>query len=91
MNNGFPSKEVVEHVREMSPSGCRVELVSIDDPYTKLQPGERGSVSHVDSTGTVFVAWDSGSHLGAVYGVDVIRLCGGSDGKEEHIKEGTVP
>ena len=27
-----------------------------------------------DDTGTVFIIWDSGSHLGAVFGEDEIRL-----------------
>ena len=75
MNKGFPSKEEVARVREAYPPGCRVELVSMSDPYATLLPGERGSVDHVDSIGTVFVVWDSGSHLGAVYGVDVIKHC----------------
>jgi len=73
MNNPFPSRETVRQVREAYPSGCRVELVSMDDPYTKLQPGDQGTVKFVDDCATVFVAWDSGSHLGAVYGEDKIR------------------
>lgn len=73
MNNDFPSRETLKRVREAYPRGCRVELVSMDDPYTKLRPGDCGSVDHVDDTGTVFVLWDSGSRLGAVYGVDVIK------------------
>jgi hypothetical protein len=47
----------------------------MDDPYTTLQPGDRGKVSHVDDTGTIFVAWDSGSGLGVVYGVDFVKFC----------------
>jgi hypothetical protein len=31
-------------------------------------------VDFVDDTGTVFIIWDSGSHLGAVFGEDEIRL-----------------
>lgn len=46
--------------------GERVELVRCDDPYTRLQPGERGVVRHIDSLGTVHVAWDSGARLGMV-------------------------
>jgi hypothetical protein len=45
----------------------------MDDPYSKLCPGDKGTVSCVDDTGTVFVNWDCGSSLGAVYGVDEIR------------------
>ena len=71
----FPTKEIVQSIRETYPSGCRVELVSMGyDPYSKLKPGDLGTVTHVDSTGTVFVNWDRGSGLGMVYGEDHIRL-----------------
>ena len=72
-SNRFPSREAVERVRRMYPAGCRVELISMSDPYGKLKPGDRGTVSMVDDTGTVFVRWDNGSGLGVVYGVDRIR------------------
>ena len=45
----------------------------MNDPYTKLKPGDRGTVSMVDDTGTIFVNWDCGSSLGVVYGEDHIR------------------
>lgn len=70
---GFPAKEVVARTREAYPAGCRVELVFMDDPYSKLLPGERGTVRFVDDTATVFVSWDSGSGLGAAYGADQIK------------------
>ena len=72
-NNGVPNRETVARVRQMYPVGCRVELISMDDPYSKLKPGDRGTVDVVDDTGTVFVRWDNGSGLGIVYGVDRIR------------------
>lgn len=72
-NNSFPSSWVVDIVRKLYPAGCRVELVRLDDPYSKLAPGERGTVVMVDDTGTVFVKWDSGSTLGVVYSVDGIK------------------
>ena len=65
--------EMVKALRSYYPPGTRVELVCMEDPYTKLKPGDRGSVSFVDDTGTVFVAWDSGSHLGVVFNEDEIR------------------
>jgi hypothetical protein len=71
--NGFPNQVTVERVRTAYPFGCRVELISMDDPYAKLKPGERGTVRCVDSIGTVFVDWDCGSGLGIAYGVDHIR------------------
>lgn len=74
----FPKKEQVNAVRARYPAGTRVALVSMgDDPYSRLEPGDRGTVNHVDDTGTVFVNWDCGSGLGMVYGVDQIRALEG--------------
>ena len=72
-SNGFPSSALVQRRRAQYPTGCRVELVSMDDPYTKLRPGDQGTVSFVDDIGTVFVDWDSGSKLGVAYGADQIK------------------
>lgn len=36
---------------------------SIDDNLT-VPPGTEGTVTHIDSTGTVFVLWDNGVRLG---------------------------
>jgi uncharacterized protein YodC (DUF2158 family) len=81
--NGFPSKAAVEAQRAGYTKGARVELVSISDSYTSLKSGDRGTVSFVDDTGTVFCRWDNGSSLGAVLGADEIRLLS----KAEVIKE----
>ncbi|MDD4496077.1 MAG: DUF4314 domain-containing protein [Eubacteriales bacterium] len=50
--------------------GTRVVLVMMNDPYTKLQPGAKGTVTGVDDMGTIHVSWDSGSSLGVAYGED---------------------
>jgi len=81
--NNFISKAALEAQRASFKNGARVELVSMSDPYTKLKPGALGTVDFMDDTGTVFIIWDSGSHLGAVYGADEIRLLT----KAEVIKE----
>lgn len=73
MSNNFPSREVIERLRRQYPAGCRVELVSMNDPYARLKPGDQGTVVAVDDIGTVHIDWDNGSGLGAAYGVDVIR------------------
>lgn len=69
----FPSKEVVEKLRRMYPAGTQIELVSMNDHFTKLVPGDRGTVICVDDIGTIHVEWDCGSGLGIAYGEDVIR------------------
>lgn len=73
MSNNYPSREVVERLRRQYPAGCRVELVSMNDPYARLKPGDRGTVVAVDDIGTVHIDWDNDSGLGAAYGADVIR------------------
>jgi len=71
--NKFPSMEIVERLRKQYPSGTRVELVCMNDPYSKLKPGDRGTVDFIDDTGTIFCCWDCGSTLGVVYGEDAVR------------------
>ncbi|MHB1453935.1 MAG: DUF4314 domain-containing protein [Saccharofermentanales bacterium] len=61
-------------LRKRYPSGTRVELVHMDDPYTKLKPGDQGNVLFVDDCGTIHVSWSCGSTLGIVNGVDSCRI-----------------
>ena len=69
----FPSRETVAKIREKYPEDTKVELISMNDPYRDMPPGMKGTVKSVDDTGTVFVSWENGSSLGAVYGEDEIR------------------
>ena len=69
----LPSRATLESLHRFYPAGTRVALVSMDDPYTKIQSGEQGSVIFVDDIGTIHIQWDCGSTLGAVYGEDIIR------------------
>jgi len=68
--NNFPSRDIVEQLRKQYPHGTRVELVRMNDPYSRLRPGDKGTVDFVDDTGTLFCVWDFGSTLGVVYGED---------------------
>ena len=70
---GYPKREVIEGIRARYPKGARVELIEMDDPCRDMVPGLLGTVVAVDDIGTVHIAWDNGSSLGAVYGVDRIR------------------
>ena len=68
----FPSREIVERVRREYPAGTRVELVRMDD--VQAPPiGTKGTVTGVDDTASVMVAWDNGSSLHVVYGEDACR------------------
>lgn len=68
----FPDKRTVDAVRRAYPPGTRVELVRMDD--AQAPPiGTRGVVQGVDDSGSLMVAWQNGSSLHVVFGVDEVR------------------
>ena len=68
MNGIHP--DLLKQLREYYKPGTRVMLIRMNDPYTKLRRGERGTVVCVDDIGTIHVSWDCGSTLGIVFRVD---------------------
>ena len=65
----FPSKELVQHIKDAYPAGTRVELLQMDDPQAP-PIGTRGTVIGVDDIGSIMVDWDNGSGLSVAYGED---------------------
>lgn len=51
-NSNFPDEHTVERVQKTYPKGTRVELVEMNDPYSRLKPGDKGTVRFVDDTAT---------------------------------------
>ena len=66
----FPSKEVVERLREQFPKGCRIVLDCMTDPYHHIPAGTQGVCHGVDDVGSLLTAWDCGSSLSVAYGAD---------------------
>lgn len=79
----FPLDEIVNKLKEDYPEGTRVALVNVDDPYSKLQQGDRGTVKSVDKAGTLHIAWDCGSELSIKYGEGLYRKLTDSELAEE--------
>ena len=71
--NAFPSRKIVEALRKEYPARTRIRLISMDDPYSRLRPGDQGTVAAVDSIGTIHVNWDCGSSLGVAFGEDHVE------------------
>ena len=67
------NSERLKQLKECYTPGTRVVLIRMNDPYTKLQPGDKGTVTNVDDIGTIHVNWDSGSSLGVVFREDLCR------------------
>ena len=61
------SQENLAKLRNTFPPGIRVELIRMDDPYTKIPKGTQGTVINVDDIGTIHISWDGYHCLGVVY------------------------
>lgn len=68
--------EEVKRLKATYLPGMRVRLVEMDD-FQAPPVGCLGTVQGVDDIGSVMVAWDNGSSLNVVLGVDVIEVLGG--------------
>ena len=66
------NRKRVEVLRKQYPSGCTVELVNMDDEFAP-PAGTKGTVVHVDDIGSIHIAWETGSTLAVIPGVDMVR------------------
>lgn len=66
----FADRETVERLRRTYPTGCRIVLDEMDDPYTKIPIGAQATVTGVDDAGNVMCSWDTGSSLSIAFGAD---------------------
>ena len=71
----------------MTKTGDRIELIHTDDTYTKLQPGDKGTVDFIDAMGTIHVKWDNGCTLGLIPNLDSWRKVQGKEGEGDKDRE----
>ena len=63
----------IQRIKETYLPGMRVRLIKMDD--VQAPPvGCCGTVGGVDDIGSVMVAWDNGSSLNAIPGIDEIEI-----------------
>lgn len=75
--NNFPSAAEVLRLRAQYAPGTRVELTApMQDPYAKLNAGERATVRGVDDAGHILCRWDAGSSLNLIPGADQFKIVG---------------
>ena len=67
------SRQTLERLRKEYPSGTRVELIRLDDPYRKIPSGTIGTVEFVDDAGQLHTVWEGHGSLAMIYGVDEWR------------------
>lgn len=79
-----------ESVKLMYPPGTRIELICMNDPYSPVPSGTRGTVRAVDDMGTIFPDWDNGRTLGVVLGEDVFRKLSQEEIETEQLSESEI-
>lgn len=70
------------------PSGTRLELIHMDDPYSPVPDGTRGTVNFVDDAGQLHMNWDNGRTLAVDTDVDTFRKLTMDEIAEEEIAKG---
>lgn len=73
MNDWDRMSREAQRYKEMYPRGTRLELISMDDPYSRIEEGTRGTVQFVDDLGSIHMLWDNGRTLAIVPGEDSFR------------------
>ena len=85
MTMKMPTRREVERLKARYTKGLRIELIHMDDPQAP-PAGTRGTIITVDDVGDLVVAWDNGSGLNVVPGVDRVRFI--TEGQEKSDVEG---
>lgn len=61
---------MINELKAEYPKNTRVMCDSMNDPYAPVPSGTKGTVTAIDSLGTIHVKWDNRQTLGLIYGVD---------------------
>ena len=67
------SIQEINRIKNHYPTGTRIELISMNDPFAPVPSGMRGSVDYVDDAGQIHMKWDNGRTLAVLPGVDSFR------------------
>lgn len=67
------NKAELNAIREKYKKGVKVELIQMDDPQAP-PIGTKGTVKFVDDVGTIHIAWETGSSLGLIPGLDKFKI-----------------
>ena len=57
MNKFDRKRRLAASVKQMYPPGTRIELICMNDPYSPVERGMRGTVQSVDDIGQLLMKW----------------------------------
>lgn len=63
MNEYERLHRLAERHRETYPPGTRIMLLHMNDPYSPVESGTRGTVELIDSMAQIHMKWDNGRTL----------------------------
>jgi len=62
-------------VKESVKIGDKIQLISIDDTWTKVKAGDKGIVFKIDEEQElIWVKWDNGEELALIKGIDKYKV-----------------
>lgn len=73
MNDWERLHRQAERYKQSYPPGTRVKLLNMNDPYSPVESGMRGTVQSVDDIGQLLMKWDNGRALALIPGEDSFR------------------
>ena len=63
MNEYERLRHLAQRHKENYPPGTRIMLLNMNDPFSPVEPGTRGSVVFIDDMAQIHMEWDNGRSL----------------------------
>ena len=76
----FPNERQLKTLRERFPTGTKIRLIHMDDPYAPIPSGTVGEVRMVDDGGNIHMVWQNGRTLSLIDGVDDFEIISDRNG-----------
>ena len=87
MNEYERLHRLAERHRKNYPPGTRIQLLHMNDPYSPVEPGTRGTVELIDSMAQIHMKWDNGRSLPLNRDEDSFRTLTAEELQEEQRAE----
>lgn len=87
MNEYERLRRLAERHREAYPPGTRIQLLHMNDPFSPVELGTRGTVAFIDDMAQIHMKWDNGRSLPLNCDEDSFRTLTAEELQEEQWAE----